>query len=55
MNERYEYQEVVAIPPKAFSAYERDGFHVYGLSKNRDEVTLRLRREIASGPRRTRA
>jgi hypothetical protein len=41
---RYEYETIVAIPPKAFSDYERDGWSVYGMSKTRDEVTLKLRR-----------
>jgi hypothetical protein len=43
---RYEYETIVAIPPKAFSDYERDGWSVYGLSKMRDEVTLKLRRPV---------
>jgi hypothetical protein len=43
---RYEYETVVAIPPKAFGDYERDGFEIYGLSKMRDEVTLKLRRTV---------
>jgi hypothetical protein len=43
---RYEYETVVAIPPKAFGDYEHDGFEIYGLSKTRDEVTLKLRRQI---------
>jgi hypothetical protein len=41
----YEYRELVAIPPKPFSDYEREGWSIYGLSKMRDEVTLKLRRE----------
>jgi hypothetical protein len=44
--ERYEYETIVAIPPKPFSAYEREGWSVYGISKTRDEVTLKLRRAI---------
>jgi hypothetical protein len=43
---KYELQEVTAIPPKAFSAYERDGFEIYAMSKMRDVVTLKLRRVI---------
>jgi len=51
---RYQYQEVLAIPRKKFTDYERDGFHIYAMSRFRDEVTLRLRREVESGQRRAR-
>jgi hypothetical protein len=43
---KYEYETIVAIPPKAFSDYERDGWSIYGMSKTRDEVTLKLRKPL---------
>jgi hypothetical protein len=42
----YEYESTLAIAGKTFAAHEHDGFHVYALSKMRDEVTLKLRRQI---------
>jgi hypothetical protein len=42
----YEYETTVAMAGKAIADHNHDGFKVYAMSKMRDEVTLRLRREV---------
>jgi hypothetical protein len=42
----YEYESTLAIAGKTFAAHEHDNFKVYGMSKTRDVVTLKLRKAV---------
>lgn len=47
----YEIIEVLSTDKGALQQAARDGYTQYGLSKMRDEVTLKLRREVENQKR----